>query len=194
MKRDSSLLFQSLLSLALIAFAGGLVTIGLLASARLSQQTKEEPSEASRNLVSTDDAEWNQFYDAVARSERTAEVAQPADVVPEKRAAGDVVDFVKVPTATGMLEDQAPSTATLPVTSHSASSELAVKTEAPSVQAAAPPDHPHEDGAPVAKEPIWDREPQGTAPSIAASESASPAIATAPVPPLNVNAGKSTQK
>ena len=154
MKRDraqlfQSLLFQSLLSLALISFAG-LGVFVLLTSGRSSQQT-EETVEASGDPIVTDRAEWKQFYDAVAGSERAAEVAQPADAVPERRAATDVADAVEVPTATGRPEDQAPSTSipptattTLPVAPYSASSELAAKPDVPPAQTAATPDAPRE--------------------------------------------------
>lgn len=206
MKRDSALLFQSLLSLALIAFAG-LFVVGLLASARLSQQA-QEPPEASRDPVVADPAEWKQFYDAVVGSERTADVAQPAEAAPEKRAAGDVAevpaatrDAVEVPTAVRVPEDQAPgpsvpptATTALPVAPPPALSELPAKTDAPPVQAAAAPDDRHETeiNASVSNEPGRDRVPQETAPAVAASENAPPTLATAPVPPLAATAETST--
>lgn len=190
MKRDKTLLFQSLLSLALIAFAG-LVVVGLLANARLSQQTRG-PSAVSPNPDFTDHAGWQQFYDAVAGFERTAEVP-PADAVPDRRA-------VDVPAATLMPEDQAPgadipqtATTALPVAPDSAPGELAVKPDAPSVQVAAPPDHSHEQSvnAAVPAEPGSHQEPRETAPSVAVSGSASPAVVTAPVAPPDAIAGKS---
>ena len=61
MKRDSGLLFQSLLSLAFIAFAG-LIGLSLITSLRLPQQTTELP-EAPGDQVVADRAEWKQFYD-----------------------------------------------------------------------------------------------------------------------------------
>ncbi len=202
-KRDraqlfQSLLFQSLLSLALISFAG-LVAFVLLTSARLSQQTTETV-EASGEPVVTDRAEWKQFYDAVAGSERAAEIAQPADAVPERRAASDVADVVEVPTATGMPEEQAPgasipptATTTLPVAPHSASSELAAKPDVAPAQAAAPPDAPREKSvdAAVSNQPGREQAPQEAAPSVAASEKASPALAMAPVPALDEKTEKS---
>ena len=196
MKRDSGLLFQSLLSLAFIAFAG-LIGLSLITSLRLPQQT-EEPPEVSGDQVVADRAEWKQFYDAVVGSERAAEVAQPADAVPEKRAAGEVVE---VPAAGRVPEDQAPNasvaptaTTALPVAPDSAPSELAVKPEAPPAQAAAPSDPPREKGVSVAvsNEPSRDRAPQETAPSVAVSENAPPALATAPVPALDTNPEAST--
>jgi hypothetical protein len=188
-------LFQSLLSLALIAFAG-LVVFVLLSSARLSQQTTE-PLEASRDPAVTDRAEWKQFYDAVVGNERTAEIAQPADAAPEKRASGDAVDVVEVPAATGVPEPSAsiPPTAatTLPVVPQSASGELAVKLDAPPPQAAAPPDPPREKtvNTAVSNEPSRDQVPQEAAPSVAASEKAPPPLATAPVAPLEAKSEKS---
>jgi hypothetical protein len=194
-KRDRALLFQSLLSLALVAFAG-LFVVSLLTSVRLSPS--KGPPEASRDLAVADRAGWNQFYDAVVGSDRAPEVAPPADAMPEKRAAADVVE---VPTVTRVPEDQAPSasvpstaTTTLPVAPHSTSSELTAKTDAPPAPAAAPPDPARETGVGVAvsNEPSRDQVPHETAPSVAAAENASPALATASVPPLDGNAEKST--
>ncbi len=79
MKRDNVVIFQCLLSVVLIAVAG-LAGLGLLASARLSQQSKVAP-QASRDLVLADHAEWNQFYNAVSVG-RTTEVPQPSDAAP----------------------------------------------------------------------------------------------------------------
>jgi hypothetical protein len=190
-------LFQSLLSLALIAFAG-LVGFVLLTSVRSSQQVKVPP-EASLEPVVTDRAEWKQFYDTVVGSERPADVAQPADAVPEKRAASDVAE---VPPAIPMPEDPAPgasipptATTTLPVAPDSAPAELAAKPDAPPLQAAAPPDPPHDEkgiNAAVSNEPGRDQEPQEAAPSVAASENAVPALATAPVPSPDGNTETST--
>ena len=198
MKRDRGLLFQSLLSLVLIALAG-LVGIGLLASGRLWQQTKE-PLEVSRNLILTDHAEWNEFYDAVVGFGRTAETVAPADAVPENREAGNVVNFL---TTTRMSRDQAPSpstapaaTTTSPVAPHSASSELSAKTDAPPPQTAAAPDRPQEMGG--ATKPSWDQERPKSPTSVAASERAPPAVAdplaTAPITGFHANADKSKQR
>ena len=197
MKRDNILLFQCLLSIGLIALVGW---AGLGLFARLSQQSKVGPP-ASRSLVFADHAEWNQFYDAVGGVGRTAEVAQPADAVPENRAARDVVNG---PSTTRMSADQAPSPSIAPEATTASPvvppSELAVKTDAPSTQTAALPDRPDEKGvnSAVPNEPARNQEPRETAPSVAATESPPPAIAnppaTAPVPALDANADKSTQR
>ncbi len=168
MKRDSAVLFQVLLSLVIIIAFAGLVGIGLLASARLSLQSKE-PVETTQNLLFTD--ELNQFYDAVVGSERTAEVSRPADEIPRKREVRDVVDILEAKTTTDTPEDQAPSasirptaTTTLPVGPHSESGELAVNRDAPSTRAAAPLAPPHEEdvNAAVSNELSGDSEAAGS--------------------------------
>ncbi len=157
---------------------------GLITSARLSQQTKE-PIEASGDPVVTDRAEWKQFYDAVAGSERPAEIAQPADAAPERRAAEDQAPRAGTPPI---------ATTTLPIAPHSASSELTAKPDVPPAQAAVPPDPPRERSvdAVVSNEPGRDQKPQEAVPSVAASEKEKPALATAPVPPLDVKSAPST--
>ncbi len=206
MKRDKTLIFQCLLSVVFVAFAA-LAALALLASARLSQQSKVETLEASRNPVA-DHAEWNQFYDAVSERRffelgRPSEVAQPADAAPEKRATGDVAS---VPATTPMSAEQAPSTSIAPVATttspampHSTSSEPAAKTDAPSTQTAVLPDRSHEkaDNAAVPAEPSRHQEQREAVPSVAVAERTPPAVvnplATAPLPANDANADKSTQ-
>ncbi len=205
MKRDKALLFQCLISVVLVALAG-LAGLGLFASARLSQQSKMGPLEVSRNLASPDHAEWNQFYDAVngwrfVEPGRKQEAAKPADAA-QDRAANDIVN---VPTASANQAPASPNnastaTTTSPVTPHSASNELAGKTDAPPVQTTVLPEHPSEksDSAVVPNEPSRALESRRTTPSVAASESAPPAVAnppaTAPIPTPDANAAKSRQR
>ena len=206
MKRDKTLYLQCLLSVVIIALAG-LVALGLLANVRSSQHSGVGPLEASHNLAFADRAEWNQFYEAVSVRRFVglgpkAEVAAPPDAVRENRAADHVVN---VPST--MSADQAPASAniapaattTSPIVPNSASSELA-KPDASSPQTAARPDHPHDktDNAAGPNEPIWEQDPSKAAPSVAAAESASPAVAdppaTALVPTPDANADKSRQR
>ena len=205
MKRDKALLFQCLLPAVLVALAG-LAGLAMLASARQSQQSKIALVEASRDPILADQTEWNHFYDTIsvprfARLERKAEGAKPEEAVPEYRAPNDVVN---VPITSA---DQAPAnpsgassaTTTSPVVPHSASSELAAKTDASSTQTTVLPDRPYEktDSAAVPNVRSWDQEPHKTTPSVAASESAPPAVAdahaAAPVPTLDATPDKSTQ-
>lgn len=177
MKR--TLLLQCLSSVALIALAVW-VGLGLITSVQLSKQSKVGPlDEASRNPVSANHAEWNQFYDAVRVGR-----ADPA-------------------TASRMSVDQVPGPSTAPaspVVPHPASSERGVKTDAPSTQAAALPDRPREQSVntPGQPEQSWNQEPRESAPAVTAAESAPPevaqSIATAPVPALDAHADKPTQQ
>jgi hypothetical protein len=183
-KRDKALLFQCLVSAVFVALAG-LAGLSLFATARLSQQPKVEPLEASRNLAFADHGEWNQFYDAVVGVGRTAEIPQPADAVPENRAPGDAVNG---PATTRMSVDQAPSPGIAPAATTASPvvppSEPAVKTEAPSTQTAARPERPEEKGVNSAapNEPSRDQKPRATAPSVAATDSAPPAAPVVSTP------------
>jgi hypothetical protein len=195
-KLDRTLLFQGLLSLALVAFAA-LFAISLLTSLR--PPPTGEPPEASRDLIVADRAEWKQFYDAVVGSERAPQVAQPADPAPEKPAAGGVAE---VPAATAAPEDQAPGASVsptavtaMPVVPDPVAREPAAGADAPPAQVAAPPDPPREKGveAAAAKEPSGDKGPSDTARSVSIPEAASPALATAPVPPPDAVTEKSAE-